>query len=146
MEKLAKLLKTYAKRGKAQWWVGSRPSVREGQVARTIAAQIGYPTSKFDPFAKGGMLSLTNKQATHVLAVAGTTSLAYGPYSPRQSDIKNAAEALEDMTGEVTFLSNGLWDRNDAPSWNPLTSATFDCGLIGYNASHAFIFWVEEED
>lgn len=115
-------------------------------MARAIAGEIGYPASPFDPFIEGGMRSLTKKQAAHVLAVAGTTSLVYGPYSPRQSAIKAAAEALEDMTGEVTFLSNGLWDRNDALSWKPLTSATFDCGLIGYNASHAFIFWVEEED
>ncbi len=29
---------------------------------------------------------------------------------------------------------------------NTLTSATFDCGLIGFDRDRAFIFWVEEED
>jgi hypothetical protein len=28
----------------------------------------------------------------------------------------------------------------------PTTSATFDCGVIGFDRENAFIFWVEEED
>lgn len=50
------------------------------------------------------------------------------------------------MKEGAIFLSNGLWGLESQCSWHPLTSATFDCGVIGYDANNAFIFWVEEED
>jgi hypothetical protein len=50
------------------------------------------------------------------------------------------------LADDAAFFGNGLWDRTALSSWTPLTAATFDCGLIGYDAEQAFIFWVEEED
>lgn len=57
-----------------------------------------------------------------------------------------AANALNDIDGDATFLSNGMWEKGGSQSWNPLTTATFDCGLIGFDGERAFIFWAEEED
>lgn len=84
-------------------------------------------------------------EAAYVLALAGTASLAYGPPSLRQGHVIEAKAALEDLAEDAVFLSNGQWTKR-SPSWNPMTSATFDCGLIGFDHENAFIFWVEEED
>ncbi len=92
------------------------------------------------------MVVLDRTAAAHVLAVAGTTSLAYGKPSPSAGHVRDAKEALADLADDATFLSNGHWKEGDSIGWNPLTSATFDCGLIGFDCDNAFIFWVEEED
>ncbi|MDH6269107.1 hypothetical protein M2360_004533 [Rhizobium sp. SG_E_25_P2] len=111
-----------------------------------IAAKVGYPTSLDDPFATGGMVRLNRRQAAHVLAVAASTSLAYDRPCPARSEVDAAAEAIGELADDAAFFGNGLWDPAALSSWTPLTAATFDCGLIGYDAEQAFIFWVEEED
>ncbi|WP_156358419.1 hypothetical protein [Sphingobium sp. Leaf26] len=94
------------------------------------------------------MTTLDFQQAAHVLAVAGTVGLAYGFCAPRLDELKNAAFALNALGSNRQFVANGLWsaDVDGGMAWTPLTSATFDCGLIGFDRDHAFIFWVEEED
>jgi hypothetical protein len=115
-------------------------------VAKVIAGEVGLPTSSEDPFEVGRLVVLDRAGAAHVLAVAGTTSLAYGKPSPPAGFVREAKAALSDLADDATFLSNGLWKDGDAIGWNPLTSATFDCGVIGFDRTNAFIFWVEEED
>ena len=92
------------------------------------------------------MVRLSRSDAAHVLAVAGTTSLAYGEPSPAKHAVDSAALALDDLAIDAVFLSNGRWRSNAPIEWSPATSATFDCGLIGYDRENAFIFWVAEED
>jgi len=146
MQTLEALLRRFARRSHARWWVGKRPEVRDGRLAKAIAGQVGLPTSADDPFAPGRMVFLSRADAAHVLAVAGTTSLAYGEPSPSTGPVRDAKAALNDLTSDATFLSNGHW-KADAPSgWNRATSATFDCGVIGFDHENALIFWVEEED
>lgn len=115
-------------------------------MGRIIANLIGYPTSQNDPFKNNGLVSLDLDQAAHVLAVAGTTSLVHGSYSPRKSQFEDAKEALKELDEDAVFLSNNNWGRAHEISGMPLTTATFECGVIGYDKSRAFIFWVEEED
>lgn len=115
-------------------------------MARIITKRIDYPTSTTDPFENDGLARLDREQAAYVLAVAGTTSLAHGNQSPSKGRLEEVREALQDMKEGAIFLSNGLWGLESQCSWHPLTSATFDCGVIGYDANNAFIFWVEEED
>lgn len=112
---------------------------------QAIAEQVGLPTSIEDPFVNEGMIALDRQQAAHVLAVAGTTSLAYGRPSPRQQFVIEAQIALKDLAEGSVFIGNGQW-TSASPGWSPMTSATFDCGLIGFDRENAFIFWVEEED
>ena len=145
MEKLESLLKNYARGKWARWWLGERPDGRDSHMARIIAGKVDYPTAAEDPFANNGIVVLDRMQAAHVLAVAGTTGLAYGRPVLREARRKEAAEALRDLGEGASFFSNGLW-RDGHRSWWPLSSATFDCGVIGYDDRNAFIFWVEEED
>jgi hypothetical protein len=146
MQTLEQLLRTFAKRTNARWWVGKRPEVREGQLAKAIAGLVGLPTSADDPFASGGMVRLNKADAAHVLAVAGATSLAHEACSPRKGQVEEAKRALDDFAPDAAFFSNGEWKEGPSRSWYPLTRATFDCGVIGFDRDHAFIFWVEEED
>lgn len=148
MDMLESLFRGYAAQRDARWWIGSRPAGPAHSVPRTIAASIGYPTARHDPFAPPGLMALDFRRAAHVLAVAGTVGLAYGFRAPRADDVKSAALALNALTSSRKFIANGLWDAaaNGSMEWNPLTSATVDCGLIGFDRDHAFIFWIEEED
>ena len=146
MDELEKLLTRLARRKNARWWVGERPKGRDGQMERNIAKLIGYPTSTTGHFEKNGLVRLDLDQAAHVLAVAGTTSLAYGKFSPSKGRFEEAKKALKVLKADAVFLSNSLWRPGASNLGNPLSSATFDCGVIGYDKVSAFIFWVEEED
>lgn len=146
MQTLEELLSRFAEKTDARWWIGKRPDGREGQLAKTIAEQVGLPTSTDDPFARDGMIRLDKVNAARVLAVAGTTSLAYEQPSPRSGVISDAKSALNDLGDDASFFSNGRWEQGGSQSWNPLTTATFDCGIIGFDSENAFIFWIEEED
>lgn len=146
METLEKLLNRFARHKVARWWTGPRPDGRARQMPALIAAQVGYPTSDAD-LSTGSLASLTRKQAADVLALAGTTSLAHGPFSPRTGYVQDAYKALGDLADDAVFLSNSLLQEGAARGWRTLlTNATFECGVIGYDATHAFLFWVEEED
>ena len=127
-------------------WIGPRPDTDETELARAIANQIGYPTARVDPFREGELVRLDFSQAVHVLAVASTLSLAYDAPHPSSNAIGQAACALDQFRTNAVFLSNGFWKQDKPLEWSPMTDATFDCGVLGYDARQAFIFWVEEED
>lgn len=146
MQTLESALRSFDKKANAHWWTGERPNVRDGQIAKAIAGQIGLPTAATDPFDNGGMVRLDRPQAAHVLAVAGATSLAYGQPVPPSGALKEAKKALDDLNDNAVFYSNGHWDEGSPLGWSPGTAATFDCGVIGFDDKHAFIFWVEEAD
>ena len=145
MQTLEKLLSKYASETDARWWVGQRPAACDEQFARAIATQVGLPTSIDDPFARDGMTLLDWADAARVLAVAGTTSLAYDAPVPSDEAVMEAKAALKDLKYDATFFTNGRWEAG-SQSWNPLTTATFDCGVIGFDRENAFIFWIEEAD
>ena len=145
MQRLTALLDRYARRPAARRWIGPRPDVRDGRMAAAIAAQVGLP-SVTGLVVVDALMSLTRAQAAHVLAVAGTTSLAYGRADPRRGALAEAAEALAELGPTAVFLANGRWQEGPSLSWMPLTDATFECGVIGWDDQHAFVFWVEEED
>lgn len=145
MQTLIALLNRLAKRRVAHWWAGERPDVRDGQLAKAMAERAGLPMTTEEPFANKVMDLLDKEQAAYVLALAGTTSLAYGRYPPRQQYVMEAKAALGDLAADAVFLSNGRW-TGASHSWHSMTSATFDCGLVGFDRENAFIFWVEEED
>lgn len=127
--------------------MGPRPAGDGIDVAPRIAAKLGYPSASENPFSDpDGLFRLTWREAAHVIAVAGTTSLAYGSNDPDQYWIDEAARALRWLGHDAIFLGNGFSNGAMAAGWNPLTCATFDSGVIGYDARTAFIFWVEDED
>lgn len=146
IDTLEALLRNYAKRSGSRWWLGTRPQVRRGEMAKAVAQKVGLPTATFDPLAIERMVALTLPEAAHVLAVAATTSLAYGNRPPSSGALAQAKHALGLLKRPAAFLSNGRWLSGPTTSWTPLTTSTFDCGLIGYDDECAFVFWVEEED
>lgn len=115
-------------------------------MVQVIAGRVGLPTAAIDPFAHGGMIRLERLEAAHVLALAGATSLAYGQPLPPSGALQEAKNALADLDGDAVFFGNGRWEAGSPQSWNPATTATFDCGVIGFDDACAFVFWVEEED
>lgn len=143
MQALESLFKSFGRRRPARWWIGKTPDERQGQLPRAIAARIDYPTAAEDPFLGNGIVKLNDRQAAHALAVAGTVGLAHGFDRPKPSWRREAYQALSQLGEDRSFFSNGLWETL---RWTPMTSATFDCGLIGFDSRWAFIFWVEEED
>ena len=143
MQALEDLFRSYGRRRPARWWIGETPDERQGRLPRAIASRIGYPTAAEDPLAGDGLVRLNDRQAAHVLAVAGTVSLAHGFGAPKPGRLKEALQALSQLGDDRSFFGNGLWET---PSWTPMSSATIDCGLIGFDSQWAFIFWVEEED
>lgn len=145
MDVLETRFRTYGRRRRAQWWIGDRPDCAHDAVARSIATHIGYPTAARDPFADG-LLKLDGRQAAFMLAVAGTVGLAYGFQLPCETEVERAAKALDALGRRRWFFGNGLWRADQGRTWTPLSAATFDCGLIGFDQAQAFIFWVEEED
>ena len=144
MQKLEILLRRYAEDRVARSWIGDRPNVPDHEMWKAIAGRVGYPTSSGE-YLSEGLYRLSAQQAAYALAAAGTTSLAYGP-APSDLEVELAAEALGSLDEDASFLSNGVWSRGSLGGWNPLTTATFDCGLIAYDGTRAFIYWVEEED
>lgn len=145
MRKLEALCRRFGSQSDARWWVGERPPGDPSHIPPAIARKVGLPTSALDDVA-GALTPLSRRDAGRIFAVAGTTSLAYDQPTPGANALDAARDALDDLGDDAAFLSNGPW-RPDAPTgWNPLTLATFDCGLIGFDRRSAFIFWVEDED
>lgn len=124
--------------------------MRDRAVARAIALMVGLPSSEEDWFDKYELVRIDRAKAAHVLAFVATTSLAYGTNGPpRESYRKITAAALGDLGPEATFLTNTAdWGTGSSVTFRApqLSKATFEAGLVGYDAQNAFIFWVEEED
>lgn len=146
MSELERFLRRLSRRAGARWWIGPLPNVRAGKIAKTIAEQLSYPSGDFDPFLTDGMVGLSRTEAAYVLALAGTRSLAYLNKPPSVGVVRQAKHAFDALSDKAVFFSNGHWGHGKNNSWSPLSSATFDCGVIGYDGEIGFIFWVEEED
>ncbi|RDE07350.1 hypothetical protein [Sphingomonas aracearum] len=141
-------LAALAERIGARCWIGPAPSGDALARARSVAAQLRYPSARqigpgHDPVAT--LVSLNREEAARALAVAAG-SLAYGDYRPDPAVHALATVALAPFGNDATFLSNGHWDERRGIEWTPLSDATFDAGVIGWDARRAFILWVEEED
>jgi hypothetical protein len=153
MEKLSKLLVRFErKRGRksVRLWSGPTPTAARKAIPKAIVAQIGYPSSPASLSADWKPTRLERSQAADLLAFLAVESLAYGDYPPPREGLRDAAlEALLDLDPKAEFYTNGSWLRSlgwKAPSWTPLSTATFDAGVLGFDDRNAFVFWVEEED
>ncbi len=145
---LAAFFKSYGRRSSVQSWMGSRPPVRKTALLPEIAAQIGYPSAAINPFEGEGLPKITRDRAATLIAFTATRSLAYQGFTPpKQGVVKEARAALADLGQDAVFYTNGDWLLHSShASFTSLSSATFDCGVIGYDSEMAFIFWAEDED
>lgn len=58
-----------------------------------------------------------------------------------------ASEFVSEIASEgVRFYSNGLWTSPGPPSWNPLTDAVYDGGVIAMGPEISACVWIEEDD
>jgi hypothetical protein len=150
MEHLTAFMKRFRRRRNVRTWLGLRPEVRDRAVARAIASSVGLPSSEEAWFDNYDLVPIDRVKAAEVLAFVATTSLAYGSNGPpRESYRKIAAEALGDLEPDAIFLTNTAdWAAGGAVGFRAphLSKATFEAGLIGYDARNAFIYWAEEED
>ena len=146
MEELERLFRNFARDHRFRWWIGDRPPCGDAEVVAAIAIQIGLPESRCDPEVLSRLRPLSFADAAWVLARAGTTSLAYDQDGPAAWIVRQCEKGLAALDRNETFLTNGSWADQKDLQWNPLTDATFDCGVIGWNKQNAFVFWVEEED
>lgn len=66
---------------------------------------------------------------------------------PRDVARRASADFIETFRAQAcSFYTNGNWASSDAPSWNPLTSAVFDGGLIALGPTISGCVWVDEND
>ena len=128
-------------------WVGKRPvAANDHQTAHAIARSAGLPSTDSYPLTDDTLLRLDREKAIRILAASGTTSLAYGFHrGPSDEALRATRQALAELSENAMFFSNGPW-TSGATTWTPLTDATFDCGVTGFDEQHAFVFWVEDED
>jgi hypothetical protein len=88
-------------------------------------------------------------EARAVLGGLLRTTLAYDSKWLDATNAGQVADAfLSCFSEDAAFLTNGeLWRRDEVPrSWTPLTSATFDTGLIGVDGDRAGLVWFLDED
>jgi hypothetical protein len=142
---LSALLRRFGRRPGSRHWVGPRPTTTP--VALRISEKVGYPTSgTFDP---SSLIEIDRKKAAELLALFSRVSLAYGPfpYSVREGLREMSSEALKDLKAGSRFYTNGVGLGGAASrAWSPLSNATFEGGVIGFDSENAFIYWIEEED
>lgn len=145
MKRLPDLLDSF-RRGRAagltRVWTGPAPA--DG-TPEAIAAQLGYAP------APDALRAIDLEEAAGLLEWLYRESVAYGVCGPASNRVLDEVyEALLDLRSGAAFWTNGdwsgRWKGGRTASWAPLSDATFDVGVIGCDADHAFIFWVEEED
>jgi hypothetical protein len=144
MEALTRFIGQRLRYKASRHWAGPRPLCRDSQLLRAITAHVGYPED-LSVEVRQALKQIDRGDAAHVMAIAAFAGIAYGRPKASAGQIAECRSALRDMDETAVFWTNGDW-TNDNLSWRPLSKATFDCGVIGYDDRHAFIFWVEEED
>lgn len=148
MTQLQPFLRQIAKRSRGALWSGETPSSRQSQIPAEVASKLGYPTSGF-PI--GDILQeVPLEEAASVMAYIARGSLAYPTHeSGSAGTVKNAMDALREMKSDARFFTNGDWGNprfENSKGWTPLSTATFDAGVLGIDSETAFIVWTEDED
>lgn len=148
MERLAALLKRFGRRPGSRAWSGPRPPLKDRPAAAAIAAQVGYPTAASDPLVNGQMIPVDRAKAASILAYVASRSLAYEPFRTASEGVRmSVLDALADLSPTARFFTNGDWGAGSpSTTWQPLSTATFDAGVLGFDDDNAFIYWREEED
>jgi hypothetical protein len=100
-------------------------------------------------------VSLPQDKAAQLVHDVLARDLAYDGEVMRSVDAANlAADFIAHLGGPAEFFTNGSWC--EAPvvtptvtrgaSWEPLSGATFDAGVVGVGDDRAAMLWVEDED
>jgi len=84
--------------------------------------------------------------ALDILASLLHRDMAYeSELMPEQSARGIAEAVLHPQRADATYFSNGNWAKRE--SWNPLTSSTFDAGIIVREGESVYVcIWFQDED
>jgi hypothetical protein len=132
-------------------WHGDVSDIRLAKQPVLLARKLGYQPPDDHEFHP-----ISTQKAAQILAYLCRESLAYG----RPRYLRQEANAIEKMLLEELGPSAMFWSSNTGEHLSefgddedtsytsdvPLSSATFEFGVIGTNQSRGFIFWVEDED
>jgi hypothetical protein len=117
-------------------------------VVSDTSMEMSRVMAKFGLRADATLLVEHDAETAHgILGTLLWKDMAYGTECmPRERADQLAREVLAGHTSAKSrFYSNGDWTKSQ--SWNPLTEATFDAGLIVNCGDHRyFCIWFEDED
>jgi hypothetical protein len=97
---------------------------------------------------------LTRATACDALERVLERDLAYGGQTMSATAAKRLAEEFVSLFPvQASYYTNGVFppradyrDGGWAGSWDPITRATFDTGVIAVGTDHAGLLWIEDED
>jgi hypothetical protein len=125
---------------------------RYGEIRMAVASEITGDLSRV--LAKFGLLSDASMLVEHdretalgILTELLWKDMAYEGECMPHERAESIAQSFFDQYSEATsrYYSNGNWTLRE--SWNPLTEATFDAGIIITGADKKyFCIWFEDED
>jgi hypothetical protein len=97
------------------------------------------------------LLKITSAQAIATVETILWKDLAYNSeLMPRATAREHAEYFVNEFTDDNTSTySNGDWPeyhQRSSSGWNPMTSATFDAGVIVIHKDYVACLWVEDED
>lgn len=104
-----------------------------------------------------GWVEIDRRLAVMILVDVLHRDMAYDHEVMNLRDANFAAEAFVQLFVEkARFFTNGSRGNIESverpnglrigPSWNPITNATFDAGVVAFDGSQIGLLWVEDED
>jgi hypothetical protein len=132
-------------------WYGNITDVRLRQRPFAMAKKLGYePPDDFKFY------EVSTQTASQVLAYLCREDLAYGRWQYRKREAKKFEQMLVAELGEYAqfwtscdpnhIVEEGQELPTAGNSFFPLSGSTYEFGVIGYNQTKGFVFWVECDD
>jgi hypothetical protein len=132
-------------------WCGDISDIRLRQRPFAMTRKLGYEPP--DDFKFHGVSAQT---ASQVLAYLCREGRAYGRWQYRKRDAKEFEHMLVAELGQYAqfwtscnasyIVEEGQIGPTVGASCFPISDSTFELGVIGYNQTKGFVFWVECED
>ncbi len=97
-------------------------------------------------------VEVSKESATKIISRILTADLAYdGEMMSFERAQFLSGQFLQLFKGSPKYLTNGIFAEDgkfgmDLKSWNPISKATFDTGIVCGDKAHLGIIWVEDED
>jgi hypothetical protein len=130
----------------------NRRDVSDSDDPRVVADAFVHSLG-FRPLGKDWR-ALPRGNATDVLERILSQDLAYGGQTMTETAAKELSlEFTNFFPGDEPFYTNGVFppreeyeDGGWAGSWDPITKATFDTGVIAIGSDLVGLLWIEDED
>ncbi|MEM5516499.1 hypothetical protein WNY37_06030 [Henriciella sp. AS95] len=152
MTKLADFAARWADAGDGfRCWLGDVSDIPGSSRVTAIARQAGYA-----PHSDKDFFQIDRRTAARVMAYLQEQSLAHGDRRFTETRASEMLGMLTELGPSAQFWSNSRHSdfEDDTPTFTPdnawmwigLSDVCFDTGVIAFNDTTGFIFWVEEDD